>query len=266
MRYVFFLLTLVLTHALALEVELLDVNGTEAKVSIDQIDVGVSGFVVHRLADDRHFIVNSAVVSAFDPKKKEATLKLSKYTLFTNNNLPTLKLTAQKGDTAVLAYAYGRGLLIAPQESIYYTLKGAMKNETFIHPDIFATMLSYRGHPTPLQEDFEDFCNNVTLGLLFFYIEQNLYTTDCHTFRILNIQKAPLKQSEEKLPFYSRVEKIEANWFGKGSKRLEDYEPYYYELLYRNNKDNKALKEAILHSADANVSKLAHDLDLEDEQ
>ena len=264
MRYVFLLLALLLIPASALEVEVLEVNGSQATVGIDQIDVGVSGFIVHKLDKDRHFIVNSAVVTAFDPAKKKATLKLSKYTLFTNNNLPTLKLSAQKGDTAVLAYAYGRGLLIAPSENIYYTLTGAMKNETFIHPDIFAAMLSYRGHPTPLQEDFEGFCNNVTVGLLFFYLEQNLYTVDCHSFRILNIQKAPLKQTEEKLPFYSRVQKIEANWFGKGSTRLKDYEPYYYELLYKNNKDNGALKEAIQHSQDANVSKLANDLDLED--
>jgi len=119
-------------------------------------------------------------------------------------------------------------------------------------------MLSYKGHPTPLQKDFKNFCNNVSVGLLFFYIEQNLYTVDCHSFKILNIQNAPLQQKEQKLPFYSRLEKIEANWFGEGSDELEDYEPYYYELLYKNNETNAKLIQNIQNSPDANVSKEVH--------
>ncbi len=235
---------------------IVSVQGDTATIDIDHIDVGVSGFVVHKLSDNRSIIVNEVTVKSFDKEKKEAKLKLAPFTLFANNNLPTLKITAGAGDIAVLAFGYNRGLIIAPSEKIYYTLKRAMQHEVFVHPDVFATLLSYKGHPTPLQEDFTGFCDNVSIGLLFFYIEQNLYTVDCHSFKILNVQPAPLEQESKKLPFYSRVEEIDANWFGKGSDRLEDYEPYYYELLYKNNKNDKTLIESIKNSKDANVTEL----------
>ena len=248
-----------------IETDLLSVEGDYATIKIDHIDVGVSGFVVHKLTHNRSYIVNKAVVESFDKEAKEATLRLSPFTLFVNNNLPTLKLHAQKGDKAILAFGYNRGVVITPSENSYYTLTRSMKNEVFVHPDVYATFLSYRGHPTPLKEDFSDFCNNVSVGLLFFYIEQNLYTTDCQTFKILNIQKAPLEEDlEEKLPFYSRVEKIEANWFGEGSDRLKDYTSYYYKLLYNYNKNNATLESNIEKSQNKQVIKLSKSLIWED--
>ena len=263
MRYIFFLFwsTAALFGAL-IESEIESIEGNKATIRVDNANVGMSGFVVHTLAPDRSTIVNSAEVVAYDPTSKKATVELKEYTLFKNNNLPSLKLSAQKGDTVVLAYGYGRGLVIAPNEKIYYTLTRAMKDEIFVHPDVFATLLSYHGHPTPLKEDFTGFCDNVSVGLLFFYLEQNLYTVDCHTFKILGTQSAPLKQTKEQLPFYSRVEKIEANWFGEGSDELEDYEPYYYELLYKFNPQNETLIKNIVSTSDVNVTKLAKELGL----
>ncbi len=260
--FLYFFATLSL-FAASITAPLTSVKGHTATIHIDKIDVGMSGFIVHKLSGNRSIILNDATVVSFDKAKKEATLKLTPFTLFKNNNLPTLKISAKAGDIAVLAFAYNRGLLIAPTEDIYYTLKNAMHDEVFVHPDVFATHLSYKGHPTPLQEDFTTFCDNVSLGLVFFYLEQNLYTLDCHTFKILNIQKAPLQQHGQKLPFYTRVDKIDANWFGAGSDELEDYEPYYYELLYKNNPNNETLKKNIAASNEANVTKLAKELGLE---
>lgn len=266
MKKIVLLIVGVLTlFASAIETKLLDVDMKKktATIAIDKIDVGISGFITHQLAPNRSIIVNSATVRSFDQKSKKATLDLFPFTLFNNDNVPNLKIYAQSGDTAILAFGYERGLLIAPSEQLYYTLTHSIKNEFFVHPDIFATYLSYKGHPTPLKEDFTAFCDKASVGLLFFYLEQNLYTLDCHTFKILNIQNAPLKQKKKILPFYSHVEEIEANWFGAGSDRLEDYEPYYYELLYKYNKKNSALQQQIRSSNEANVTKLAKKLGLE---
>ena len=241
---------------------ILDVKGDIATIKIDDAQKGVSGIVVKKLAKNRSIIINNAEVIDFDKNKKIAKLKLTKFTMFKNNNLPDGKWSAKKGDLVIMAFGYSRGLIIAPDEDIYFTLKKAIRNEVFVHPDVFATMLSFNGHPTPLKSDFQSFCNNVTIGLLFFYLEKKLYTVDCKTFKILNVQNAPLEKNEEKLPFYSRVKKIDANWFGEGHEELEDYEPYYYELLYKANKDNTALKKAIISSDDENVTKLAKELDL----
>ena len=244
----------------SIESKIVTIDGDTATISIPKADVGVSGFVVHELAPNHSMIVASATVAEFDAKSATAKLKLAPYTLFRNNNLPTLKLGPQAGDKVILAYGYDRGLLVAPNEEIYYTITRAMKSETFVHPDVFATLLSYRGHPTPLKEDFSGFCNNVTVGLLFFYLERKLYTVDCQSFKILSVQNAPLQQKSKKLPFYSRVEKIEANWFGEGSSELEDYEPYYYELLYRYNPKSETLLRSIANSTENNVTKLAKEL------
>ena len=263
MRYILFLILINVTlFGAYIESKIVTVRGDEATIGVPKADIGVSGFVVRTLAPNHSMIVASATVAGFDDKQKTATLKLAPYTLFRNNNLPTLKLKPQPGDKVILAYGYDRGLLIAPSEEIYYTLTRAMKDETFVHPDVFATLLSYKGHPTPLKEDFSGFCNNVTTGLLFFFLEQKLYTVDCQSFKILNVQNAPLQQKSKKLPFYSRVEKIEANWFGAGSDELEDYEPYYYELLYKYNPQNETLVKSIENSTENNVTRLAKELGL----
>ncbi len=265
MKAIFLLLlsTLMLFGGM-LRSEVSAVGENNITIETEGVEVGMSGFVVHRLAPGRSTILNRVSVVSVDKEHKTAKLRLLPFDLFESNNLPRIKMKPKVGDSVLLAYAYERGLLIAPSESIYYTLTRAMKTETFVHPDVFATLLSYKGHPTPLQKDFEGFCNDVTLGLLFFYIEQKLYTVDCHSFAILGIQDAPLKQEKQKLPFYTRVKKIEANWFGEGSDELEDYEPYYYGLLYRNNPNNEALLQNMKASSDANVTQLLHELNIEE--
>jgi hypothetical protein len=83
------------------------------------------------------------------------------------------------------------------------------------------------------------------VGLIYFYLNQNLYTVDAKSFRVLNISKASFTQEKVQLPFYTRVKEINANWWGAGSNELKVYAPYYYSLLIKYNKDNKALYNSI---------------------
>ena len=87
-----------------------------------------------------------------------------------------------------------------------------------------------------------------SVGLLFIYIDKKLYTVDIRSFVILNISDVSLVQDSVQLPFYSRIETIEANWWGEGSNELENYEPHYYELLVQFNKQNEELYENIRNS------------------
>ncbi len=234
----------------------IDNKNNTATVKIDHIQKGVSGIVVHKIAKGIEVITNNAEVISYDKTSKIATLKLSPHVMFVSNSLPNGKWKAQKGDIAILAFGYHRGLIIAPDEDSYYKIKSALKGEATAHPDIFATFLSTQGHPTPLRKDFKKFCKNLTLGLLFFKIEKNVYTVDCMSFKILSVSEFPFETKEKKLPFYSRVPKIEANWFGEGSDELSDYAPYYYKLLLKENKDNKKLLEAIKNSSNKNVKNI----------
>ena len=70
-------------------------------------------------------------------------------------------------------------------------------------------------------------------------------------------------QDSVKLPFYSRVEEIDANWFGDGSDELEEYAPHYYELLVAFNKKDKALY-AIVKSHEEKLHDLLDEFEIGD--
>ena len=82
------------------------------------------------------------------------------------------------------------------------------------------------------------------VGLFFIYLDKKIYTLDARTFKILNITDILLEQKGVKLPFYTRIDEIDASWFGEGSYELESYEPHYYELMIEYNPDNEDLKSS----------------------
>jgi len=221
-----------------------DSEKEQATISVDHIDVGVSGFVVHHITPDHSSILNNATVVDFDKEKKIATVRMSPFNALRNNALPYGKWKPQVGDTIELAFGYSRALLIAPNEEVYHQISKSVRIQ-WIHPDLFATVLSFAGHPTPLRSDFIAFSNAASVGLLFIYLDQKVYTVDIKSFKILNITDAPLQVKKKQTPFYTRVEKIDANWWGAGSSEMEAYAPHYYELLVKANTKNKQLYEIV---------------------
>ena len=215
-----------------------------ATIKVNHADVGMSGFIVHTIAPQHTSILKNIEVSDFDKSTQIATLKVSEFDGLKNNALPSGKWKVQVGDNAVLAFGYTRSLLIAPTEKIYYRIAKSVKTQ-WLHPDLFTTILSFRGHPTPLKEDFIAMSNATSVGLVFIYLKQKVYTVDAKSFVILSITDAPLVQDGVVLPFYSRVEAIDEAWWGEGNDPLEAYEPHYFELLALNNKTNKELYKNI---------------------
>jgi len=247
MRYILLLLAIVFELSagiLKAPIMTLDEDKEIATIQVKKIDVGMSGFISHEIAPDHSSILKNAVVIRFDKDAGVATLQLSEYNGLRNNALPSGKWQVEVGDTAIFAFGYNRGLLVAPNEEIYHQVSKGVRIQ-WIHPDMFATILSFRGHPTPLKEDFDAMAIANSIGLLFLYLDQKVYTLDIRSFAILSINDAPLVQDSVKLPFYSRVEEIDANWFGEGSDEMEEYEPHYYELLVEYNKQNKNLYNII---------------------
>jgi len=238
-----------------------DNEANVAKIKVEKIDVGVSGYIVHHITDQHSSILKNCVVTDFDAVSGIATLSMRDFNLLNTNALPQGRWKVQVGDTAELAFGYTRSLLIAPSEEIYYQITKSIKTQ-WVHPDLFATLLSIHGHPTPLQEDFKDLGVAASVGLVFIYLDKKLYTVDIKSFKILRIDDTPLTQDSVKLPFYSRVEKIDANWFGDGSDELEVYEPHYYKLLVKNNKTNKALYEIVKQHKNKEVSSLADQFEM----
>lgn len=235
--------------AISMKRPILTINSdaTEATISIDKIDIGMSGFVVKEIAKDHSIILNNATVKEFDASKKIATITLGKFTPLKNDALPEGKWKAETNDTVSLASSYSRGVLIAPNEEIYHKITTHTKLQ-WIHPDLFATVLSFNGHPTPIREDFDKFSAALSAGLALIYLDGKVFTVDIKSFKILSISDAKLEQKTTSLPFYTRVQNINANWFGEGSSRLDEYEPHYYELLAKANNTNQKLYEIIKNS------------------
>jgi hypothetical protein len=234
----------------------------QAIVHIPAIDVGVSGFIVRKFNEQHSAIIANAVVSKFNKELQQATLTLSEYDGLKQNSLPNGKWSPREGDTAVLAFSYERAMLIAPSDEIYHDISSRIKTINWVHPDGFAAFLSYKGHPTPLVEDIKGFCKVASLGLIYIYSKQALFTLDCKSFTLLQITPAPMKVEDIKLPFYSMIENIEANWFGKGSSELESYNPYYMQIIVLSNPKNLELYKYI-KSHDSNASVLLEEFEIE---
>ena len=222
----------------------LDSVKEEAKIHVEHVDVGVSGFVVHHITPEHSSILKNATVIAFDEASKTATIKMSEFNALRNNSLPYGKWKPQVGDTVELAFGYSRALLIAPNEELYHQISKSVRTQ-WVHPDIFATVLSFEGHPTPLRSDFIEFSNIASVGLLFVYLDKKVYTVDIKSFVILNIADVPFDAKKSQTPFYTRVKNIDANWWGEGSSEMQAYAPHYYELLVSANKKNNALYEIV---------------------
>jgi len=248
MKYIFLLFVLVFElFGGVLRTPVLSVDSKESTATIKaaNISVGMSGFISHHIAKGHMSILKNIVVSKYDKQTQIATLKMTPYDALRQNSLPDGEWNVVVGDTAILAFGYNRGVLIAPSEDIYYRITRAVSKMQWVHPDIFATILSFKGHPTPLKSDFLALSKAMSVGLVFLYLDEKLYTVDSKSFKILSIADAPLKQESVKLPFYSRVDEIEAAWWGEGSDEMQNYEPYYFSLLKESNPNNKTLQDEI---------------------
>ena len=237
-----------------------DEKSSMATIKVKSVDVGMSGFVVHNIAPNHNAILKNVIVKSFDKETELATLQLSDYDGLRNNALPTGKWKVKVGDIVVLAFGYTRALLIAPSEEIYYRISKSVKIQ-WLHPDIFATILSFEGHPTPLKEDFDIMSSASSVGLVFIYLEDKVYTIDSKSFSILSISDAPLPQDNVVLPFYTRIQNINEAWWGEGSNPLEEYAPHYYKLLVEHNKKNRKLYK-IIEKSNEKVQDLLNDFEI----
>jgi len=157
--------------------------------------------------------------------------------------LPSGNWVAKVGDEVILGYNYHRALLIAPNASVYKKVTTYHKARHWTHPDIFTTVLSSNGHPSPLKEDFIQTCRANNIGLVAFIFDKSILTIDCLSFKILQNKETALKTNEIQLPFYTRVVNIEEDWWGEGSSPLEEYAPYYVNLLATYNPENEWIQD-----------------------
>jgi len=221
-----------------LHTSITSVNEQEVTTPIvEGAQVGMYGAIVHWF-DETH----ATALSWVEIKKIDAnsiTLTMAPILALEQSALPSGRWAPKIGDEVILGYNYQRGLLIAPNSNLYKKVTGYHKERSWVHPDIFAATLSGNGHPTPLREDFTEVCRANNIGIVSFMFDKSIITVDCQSFKIIENKSTSVKAKEPQLPFYTRVNHIEANWFGEGSDELEEYSPHYIELLAENNQENE---------------------------
>ena len=84
-----------------------------------------------------------------------------------------------------------------------------------------------------------------SIGLLYIYAKNSLFTLDCQSMKILQITPASFEVREEKLPFFTRAKKIRDAWSGEGSEFMIEYNYHYMKMLQLNNPAHSEINPAV---------------------
>jgi hypothetical protein len=201
------LLSISLQATSTLKSNIYDVQNDRATIDLGDLKIGSSGIVIHNYEDNKQIIVaNAVVVESYDNK---SVIKFKKFDSLKNDVLSNTNLEASNGDTFIANYLYGRSLLITPNGQTYVDMKKFFPHINFVSSDVFASYLKLEQNPTPQQKDFQDFCADNDLGTIYVVIEDRFYVVDAKSFQIVETFPMINTESQDKGPFYTRVEGIE---------------------------------------------------------
>lgn len=218
--------------------KVLDLKDNQSSIDIGNLTIGQAGIVVHIYDNDKRLIVANAKVISSNPTS--SIVEFFPFDDLKQDAIPTTKRVVENGDVIVLNYMYNQSLLITPSYDIYQAIRSNFRQNNFMHPDILASQLKINNQPFPTKEDFQKFAIEQNLGTIFFVVDSKVYIVDTKTFTILNIYSFPFITEEKQMPFYTRVENIEASNFDFSSvsipfiyegKKALSYDDYYKQLL-----------------------------------
>lgn len=196
-----------------------NVDSNTATINVGNLRIGQSAVVQHNFENGQRMLVANAYVTSSNSKSSQ--LKLLPFLDLKQNALPTSNRKAIEGDIAVVNYMYDSSLIVAPSRDAFIATREKYKDNNFLHSDLFASRLKAEGEPLPSKEIIQDYAISQNLGTIFFIIDSLVYVVDTKTFAILQKDTISYNFIENKqMPFYTRVEKIEKNFF----KNLLDFD------------------------------------------
>ena len=212
-----------------------NIENNQSKINVGNLVIGQTGIVVHIFDNDKKLIVANAKVINSD--SNSSVVEYFKFNDLKQDAIPTTKRTVQKGDVLVLNYMYNSSLLITPTLESFQIVRDNFKLNNFIHSDIFAAKLKVDHNPYPTKEIIQNFAREQNLGTIFMVIENKVYIIDTKTFAILESYAISYENTQNMMPFYTRVEEIEDSIFNlsffdffSGNKNLS-YNDYYKKIL-----------------------------------
>lgn len=218
-----------------------NVNGETATISIGNLRAGQSAIIVHRYTNDKSIIVGNAYVTSSNSSSSK--VQLTSFLDIKQNAIPTSNRKPSNGDLVILNYLYDSSLIIAPSQDAFTATREKYKDNNFLHSDLFGGMLKFEGEPLPSKEIIQDFAISQNIGTVFFVIGSKVYIVDTKTFAILDTDTISYNFTEnEKMPFYTRVEKIEK----KALNSILDYENWFSFLTTFLGDDKRSEDERLL--------------------
>lgn len=230
MRKIFIFLAMAISLFASIEAnkksEILSISKNKAVIKNINAPIGSSGIVVHYFDKEHSTIVAGAELVA--PNK----IKFRVFEALKQDALPVPNIKPKIGDEVILNYLYDRGVIIAPNFKTYQEIANKHSDIEWLHPDLLAAELSIAKNPAPEKEDFKKFCEDYSVGLLYFAIKEKGYFVDCYTFKKLKSENIKTFNKSVHLPFYSRIKEIETNWFNfYQNQEVTNYNDYYKNLL-----------------------------------
>ncbi len=215
------------SYLISFETEIVSVFGNSGKIR-HILPKGSTGIVIKKI--DENF---EAIVSYCEVTSKNGKVQFSKFKTLIQDSLPYGNWTPQVGDKVIFENNYKRASILAKNFDDYNTIRRSFKRE-WVHPDIFTATLNSIGHTSPLLEDFQYLCKEHSIGLIYIGFKESVKVVDCLSMKEIEEKKIILSVGKSiQKPFYSRIKKIEANWFGEGVEEIRNFESYYKGILER---------------------------------
>ena len=205
-----------------------NVSINKANIDIGNLTIGQSGIIVNRNSTG-YIIVSQATVLSSDTSS--STIQFSEKKVLVQNAIPTTTLKPQNGDTFILNHLYQTSLLIVPNTESKNKVIKLYEKQNFLNEDFFASYLKLLSNPIPTREDISEFCQSQQIGTIFIVIESSLYVVDALSFKIVDNIDLAIDDTTTSVPFFTKVTKIEKNFWSFGSNEIENYSQYYSNLL-----------------------------------
>lgn len=207
----------------------IDSDGMGATLKGDGfVQKGVTGIVVTKLDDQRSAIV--AAARAIN-SGNEIKVRFEMFSDLAQEALPRAMVLPRVGDKGLFYLFDDRATIIAKNQADYQKV-AASDNKTWVHPDLFAALLTKERVGEPKAKHISSFCRLYSVGTIYFAIRDKIYITDCQSMEILEERAfASDNQKEFDSPFYRRTGEIDTGYLGILKESVKDYDSYYLRVL-----------------------------------
>jgi hypothetical protein len=209
----------------------IDSDGMGATLKGDgNVQKGVTGIVVTKLDGQRDIIVAAArAVSSGN----EIKVRFEMFDDLAQEALPRAIIFPKVGDKAIFYLFDDRATIIAKNQADYQKVV-VSDNKTWIHPDLFAALLTKERVGEPKAKHFASFCKLYAVGAVYFAIKDKVYITDCQSLEVLEERAFASENSKNfESPFFKRTGEIETGYMGMMKEKVKDFDSYYSALIGR---------------------------------